>query len=67
MPATTREILLDPLTAQRLDVGLGDTVRVERFGPAIDLAVVGIRDRPILGALQKPSVIVDGTVIEEAT
>jgi putative ABC transport system permease protein len=67
MPATTREILLDPLTAQRLDVGLGDTVRVERFGPAIELEVVGIRDRPILGALQKPSVIVDGTVIEEAT
>ena len=67
MPANRREILLDPLTAQRLDVGLGDTVRVERFGPAIDLEVVGIRDRPILGALQKPSVIVDGTVIEEAT
>jgi putative ABC transport system permease protein len=67
MPANRREILLDPLTAQRLDVGLGDTVRVERFGPAIDLAIVGIRDRPILGALQKPSVIVDGTVIEEAT
>ncbi len=67
MPATAGEILLDPLTAQRLDVGVGATVRVERFGPAIELEVVGIRDRPILGALQKPSVIVDAGVIEEAT
>jgi len=67
MPATTREILLDPLTARRLDVAVGDVIRVERFGPAIDLTVVGVRDRPILGALQKPSVIVDASVIEEAT
>ena len=28
MPTDTSEILLDPLTAQRLDVGIGETVRV---------------------------------------
>lgn len=67
MPRDTTEILLDPLTATRLQVGVGETVRVERFGPAIELAIVGIRDRPILGALQKPSVLVDASVIEEAT
>ncbi len=66
-PADPTEILLDPLTARKLQSGLGDTVRVERFGPTIELTVVGIRDRPELGALQKPRVQVDRSVIEEAT
>ena len=66
MPVDPGEILVDPLTARSLEVALGDVVRVERFGPPIELEIVGIRDRPMLGALQKPKVQVDSTVIEEA-
>ena len=66
-PTDPSEILLDPLTARKLECGIGDVVRVERFGPQIELKVVGIRDRPELGALQKPRVQVDRSVIEEAT
>lgn len=66
MPSDSTEILLDPLTAETLEVGVGDVLRVERFGPSMELKIVGVRDRPILGALQKPRVQVDNTVIEEA-
>ncbi len=66
-PSDPSEILLDPLTARKLQCGTGDVIRVERFGPTIDLTVVGIRDRPELGALQKPRVQVDRSVIEGAT
>ncbi|MAC20103.1 MAG: hypothetical protein CMJ23_10595 [Phycisphaerae bacterium] len=66
MPSNPREILIDPLTAEALQLGVGDVLRVERFGPSIELEITGIRDRPILGALQKPRVQVDGAVIEEA-
>lgn len=50
------EIVIDPMTSRRLDVSLGDSVRVQRFGTPIDLKVVGIQNRPMLGALQKPLV-----------
>lgn len=67
VPRSDREILIDPLTAERLEVARGDRVRIERFGTPIELEVVGIRDRPILGALQKPKVLLDAGVIDEAT
>ena len=67
LPQANDEILIDPLTAEMLEVGLGDTVVVERFGPPIELKIVGIRDREILGALQKPKVQVDRSVISDAT
>ncbi|MAC75392.1 MAG: hypothetical protein GY728_09715 [Phycisphaeraceae bacterium] len=66
-PRNQSEVLLDPLTSRRLEAGVGEVIRVERFGPAIDLEIVGIRDRPELGALQKPRVHVDRRVIEEAS
>ncbi len=66
MPTNPGEILIDPLTSQALELGVGDRLRVERFGPPIELEITGIRDRPILGALQKPRVQVDAQVIEEA-
>ena len=65
-PTGPEEILIDPLTGDSLEVGVGDRLRVERFGPPIELEIVGIRDRPILGALQKPKVMVDTSIIEEA-
>ena len=67
LPEKPDEILVDPLTAQLLDIGLGDNLVVERFGPPIKLKVVGVRDRQIIGALQKPTVQVDRSVISEAT
>ena len=66
MPSGPSEILIDPLTGDSLQVTVGDRLRVERFGPPIELEIVGIRDRPILGALQKPRVQVDTSIIEEA-
>ena len=66
LPRTTDEILIDPLTAKLLQVNLGDELVVERFGPPIKLKIVGLRDRQIIGALQKPSVQVDRSVISEA-
>lgn len=50
------EIVIGPLVANRLKVQLGDVIRVQRFGPPVDLRVVGIQDRPILGGLQRPRV-----------
>ena len=50
------EIVIDPITSSRLDVSVGDSVRIQRFGTPIDLVVVGIQNRPVLGALQKPLV-----------
>ena len=54
--ATTDEIVIDPMTSSRLGVSVGDSVRIQRFGTPIDLTVVGIQNRPMLGALQKPLV-----------
>ena len=67
VPTNDEEILVDPLTAERLQIGIGERLRIERFGDPIELEVVGVRDRPILGALQKPKVLLDGSVIDEAT
>lgn len=66
LPRDPGEILIDPLTIEALELAVGDRLRVERFGPPIELEIVGVRDRPILGALQKPKVQVDRSVIEEA-
>ena len=67
LPATAAEILIDPLTSERLEASIGDVLIVERFGPPIELTVVGIQERQMLGALQKPKVQVDRSVISEAT
>ena len=64
--AAANEIILDPMTSKRLQVSLGDSVRVQRFGTPIDLEVVGIQNRPMLGALQKPLVQLARTTLVEA-
>jgi putative ABC transport system permease protein len=53
-PQAAGEILLDPAGAEGLAVSVGDRVRVQRFGPPVELAVVGIIERPKLGVLQQP-------------
>ena len=67
LPESVSEILIDPLTSELLQATIGDTLVVERFGQPIKLEVVGIQEREMLGALQKPRVQVDRSVIAEAT
>jgi putative ABC transport system permease protein len=64
--AAENEIIIDPLTARRLDVGLGDLLSVQRFGEPIELGVVGIVKRPILGALQRPQVYLTRSTLSNA-
>ena len=64
--AAKHEIILDPMTSERLQVSLGDSVRIQRFGTPIDLEIVGIQNRPMLGALQKPLVQLSRETLVEA-
>ncbi len=66
-PARDSEILLDPASASVLKAKVGDTVRVQRFGPPLDLEVVGTYRRPRLGALQRPLVEVSRSTLAAAT
>jgi putative ABC transport system permease protein len=59
------EIVLDPLSATALAVGVGDRVRVTRLGEPVELTVCGISDRPMLGALQRAFVEVDRSLLAE--
>ncbi|MCA9284095.1 MAG: ABC transporter permease [Phycisphaerales bacterium] len=54
LPRDDRELLLDPLAASTLHAGLGDRLRLQRFGPPLEFEVVGIYKRPVLGMLQRP-------------
>ena len=64
--AAENEIIIDPLTARKLDVGVGDLLSVQRFGEPIELDVVGIVKRPILGALQRPQVYLSRSTLSSA-
>ena len=65
--AADGEIVIDPLTARGLKAGIGDLLAVQRFGPPLELEIVGIAERPILGALQRPRVYVTREKLAEAT
>lgn len=60
------EIVLDPIAAQSLRIDIGEMVRVQRFGSSIDLEVVGIQRRPVLGGLQRPRVQLARETLAEA-
>lgn len=66
IPAAPNEVLIDPPTQRALEVGIGDTLEVQRLGDPIELVVVGIDDRPGLGALQRPQVQLDRRTLAEA-
>jgi len=53
-PLTEGEIGIDPVAAQLLDAGIGTRLSVVYFGQPIELTVTGVRERPTLGALQRP-------------
>ena len=61
------EVVLDPQTAKSLDAKPGNRLRIVRFGKPIEVEVVGIYKRPILGALQRPLVEIDLATLAEAS
>jgi putative ABC transport system permease protein len=65
--AGPREIVLDPASARALRAEVGGTLRIVRFGKPLDVTVVGIYKRPVLGALQRPLVEIDLPTLADAT
>ncbi len=65
--AGPREIVLDPASARALKAEVGGTLRIVRFGKPLEVAVVGIYRRPVLGALQRPLVEIDLPTLADAT
>ncbi|MBX3354804.1 MAG: ABC transporter permease [Phycisphaeraceae bacterium] len=66
-PRNGAEIVIDPTTQRLLKATIGDRLEVQRLGDPIELEVVGIFDRPALGALQRPMVHVDRSTLAEAS
>lgn len=66
LPLRPGEAAVDPLTIKALGLKMGDRLQVQRFGDPIELQVVGILDRPALGALQRPLITVDRATVVEA-
>jgi putative ABC transport system permease protein len=66
-PQAPDEITVDSFTAEELSATIGDTLIVKRFGTPIELTLVGIFHRPVLGALQRPQAVVLRETLEEAT
>ncbi|MGA1392298.1 MAG: FtsX-like permease family protein [Phycisphaerales bacterium] len=66
LPAAPGEIVIDPLVAEQLEAVVGDRLEVQRFGDPIELEIVGIQRRPILGALQRPIAHLDRVTLAEA-
>ena len=62
-----REIVLDPASARALRAEVGGSLRIVRFGKPLEVAVVGIYKRPVLGALQRPLVEIDLPTLADAT
>lgn len=66
-PEKPGELVLDPRTKRALQLEVGDRVEVQRLGDPIELVVVGVYDRPALGALQRPLVQLDRGTLAEAS
>ena len=65
-PGAPNEIIIDPLTASTLEAKVGDKLRVQRFGAPIELVVVGIYERKLIGTLQRPQIRLDARTVAEA-
>ncbi len=64
-PLNENEMLVDPRVASRMDVRIGDRVRVGSFGTERVLVVMGIMERQTLAILQKPEARVPLRVVQE--
>ncbi len=65
-PTDANQIVLDPVTAKNLNAQIGDTLMVLRLGAPLKLYVCGIVQRPMLGALQKPAVVLYRSTLNDA-
>ncbi len=54
LPTTAGEVVVDPQVAHRLNISVGDTLRIGSFGLYEEVVVAGILNRQALGVLQKP-------------
>ncbi len=66
-PSAEDEIGLDPVAQERLGAQPGTRVRIVQFGDPIELTVTGIYERPLLGALQRPTGVLSRRVLATAT
>ncbi len=67
LPTGDDELLLDPMAAEELGVAPGDQVEVLRFGDPLALTVVGVYERPVIGALQRPIARLSRRALHEAS
>jgi len=65
-PEQVSEVVVDAATRRALRLELGDRLEVQRLGDPIELEVVGIYDRPELGALQRPLMYLDRGTLADA-
>ncbi len=66
-PLSENEIALDPVAQERLGAEPRTRLRIVQFGDPIELIVTGIYERPMLGALQRPTALLSRSVLAEAT
>jgi len=65
-PMGPNEALIDPMTASIMQAKVGDRLEVQRFGDPIELEVVGIFERRLIGTLQRPQIRVDYRTVSQA-
>ena len=65
-PSAPNHLALDPVTAKDLNAQIGDALLVLRLGEPVRLTVCGIVQRPMLGALQKPAVVLYRSTLNSA-
>ena len=65
-PESEDEIGIDQLAADLLDARIGTKLSIVHFGDPIELSVTGIRDRPKLGALQRPTAHLSRRILASA-
>lgn len=67
LPSADDELLVDSMTVRALEAPIGSTLRLQRFGEPMTFTVVGEYDRPSLGMLQRPELIMSRAALAAAT
>jgi putative ABC transport system permease protein len=67
IPTLPNEVLLDPIVAESLEAEPGDRLIIQRFGEPIELIVSGVYDRQRLGAVQRGIIMMDRSLLAQAT
>jgi putative ABC transport system permease protein len=65
LPTSKHELLADVRTAQELRSDVGDELEIQRFGDPIRLRISGIYEREMLGAVQRPLIEMDRSLLAE--